>query len=244
MVLKWTRTKPEPLKYFEQELNLNPNRYLKRFDTLLKIDWNAQFRRCVFLCLCGLFVFAFGGHRRYYFCAFVIAKSRLAPIKEVPILHLDLTAAVLAVRLNALVERELNFDVSQSYFWIGSTAVLLSILNISKRFPIFVANRLAIIEQSSQPSKWHILPSKLNAVDLKSRGLMDKPVDCLNSGLKGPQFLWTLKALWPQFPVKIDAQILKEFFLLKIPFFPTLWFWVVNGPTSSGPNPARTRKPL
>ena len=31
MVLKWTRTKPEPLKYFEQELNLNPNRYLKRF---------------------------------------------------------------------------------------------------------------------------------------------------------------------------------------------------------------------
>ena len=38
MVLKWTRTKPEPLKYFEQELNLNPNRYLKRFDTLLKTD--------------------------------------------------------------------------------------------------------------------------------------------------------------------------------------------------------------
>ena len=38
MVLKWTRTKPEPLKYFEPELNLNPNRYLKRFDTLLKTN--------------------------------------------------------------------------------------------------------------------------------------------------------------------------------------------------------------
>ena len=35
MVLKWTLTKPKPLKYFEQELNLNPNRYLKRFDTLI-----------------------------------------------------------------------------------------------------------------------------------------------------------------------------------------------------------------
>ena len=35
MVLKWTQTKPEPLKYFEKELNLNPNRYLKRFDTLI-----------------------------------------------------------------------------------------------------------------------------------------------------------------------------------------------------------------
>ena len=44
MVLKWTRTKPEPLKYFEQELNLNPNRYLKRFDTLLfRPAKNAKF---------------------------------------------------------------------------------------------------------------------------------------------------------------------------------------------------------
>ena len=43
MVLKWTRTKPEPLKYFEQELNLNPNRYLKRFDTLIACDlWFAS----------------------------------------------------------------------------------------------------------------------------------------------------------------------------------------------------------
>ena len=79
------------------------------------------------------------------FCAFVIAKSRLAPVKAVSIPRLELTAAVLAVRLNALVKGELKFDVCQSYFWIDSTAVLLSILNRSKRFPIFVANRLAII---------------------------------------------------------------------------------------------------
>ena len=89
------------------------------------------------------------------FSAFVIAKSRLAPIKAVSIPRLELTAAVLAVRLNALVKGEVKFDVCQSYFWIDSTAVLLSILNRSKRFPTFVANRLAIIEQSSDPSEWH-----------------------------------------------------------------------------------------
>ena len=71
------------------------------------------------------------------FCAFVIAKSRLTPIKAVSIPRLELTAAVLTVLLNALVKGELNFDVCQSYFWIDSTAVLLSILNGSKRFPIF-----------------------------------------------------------------------------------------------------------
>ena len=73
---------------------------------------------------------------------------------------------------------------------LTSTAVLLSILNRSKRFPIFVANRLPIIEQSNDPSEWHFFPSKLNAADLPSRGLMDKPIDSLNSWLKDPQFLW------------------------------------------------------
>ena len=129
------------------------------------------------------------------FCAFVIAKARLRPIKAVLIPRLELTAAVLAVLLNALVKGELNFDVCQSYFWIDSTAVLLSILNGSKRFPIFLANLLAIIEQSSDPCKWHFLPSKLNATDLPSRGLMDKPIDSLNSWLKSPQFLWESEAL-------------------------------------------------
>ena len=50
------------------------------------------------------------------FCTFVIAKSRLVPIKAVSIPRLELTAAVLAVRLNALVKGELNFDIYQSYF--------------------------------------------------------------------------------------------------------------------------------
>ena len=87
-------------------------------------------------------------------------------------------------------------------------------MNRSKRFPIFVANRLAIIE-SSDPSQWHFLSSKLNAADLPSCGLMDKPIDCLTSWLKGPQFLWELKALWPQYPVTVNAQISKKFFPVK-----------------------------
>ena len=124
------------------------------------------------------------------FCSFVIAKSRLEPISR-----LELIAAVLAVRLNTLVKQELNFDVCQSYFWIDSTTVSLSILNRSKRFPMFVANGLALIKQSSNPSGWHFLPSKLNAADLPSCGLMDKPIDRLNFWLKGPQSLWESKAL-------------------------------------------------
>ena len=54
MVLKWTRTKPEPLKYFEQDLNLNPNLYLKQFDTLVKTARLQNYTRTVDVDDCGV----------------------------------------------------------------------------------------------------------------------------------------------------------------------------------------------
>ena len=50
------------------------------------------------------------------FCAFVIVKSRFAPIEAVSLTRLELTAAVLAVRRNAQAKGELNLDACQSCF--------------------------------------------------------------------------------------------------------------------------------
>ena len=71
------------------------------------------------------------------------------------------------------------------------------------------------LNNPATPASGIFLPSKLNAADLLSRGLMEKPIDCLNPWLKGPPFLWESKALWPQFPVKVDARIPKELSPLK-----------------------------
>ena len=79
---------------------------------------------------------------------FFMGKSRLAPIKSVSIPRLELTAAVLAARLDELAKRELKIPLD-SFFWVDSTAVLYCIRNITKRFPVFVANRLATIESLS-----------------------------------------------------------------------------------------------
>ena len=79
--------------------------------------------------------------------SFIASKSRLASVKSVSIPRLKLTAAVLAVRLDEMIRKELDLSITSSFFWTDSTAVLYSIKNTTKHFWVFVANRLASIER-------------------------------------------------------------------------------------------------
>ncbi|XP_039268857.2 uncharacterized protein LOC120343903 [Styela clava] len=99
--------------------------------------------------------------------AFLLGKARLAPIKTVSIPRLELTA----VKLDLFLRRELDFEEIESMFWTDSTSVLLSINNTSRRFPTFVANRLAKIEEGSNALQWRYVPTDLNPADDASRGL-------------------------------------------------------------------------
>ena len=85
--------------------------------------------------------------------AFVIGKSRLTLLKSITILRLELSAAVLAVKLGIMVRKYLTILLSDPpIFWCDSTAVLQTIANNIKRFPTFVANRVAIIERNTNLS--------------------------------------------------------------------------------------------
>ena len=87
--------------------------------------------------------------KNFVLCSFLLGKSRLASIKSVSIPKLELTAAVLAVRLSCLLKAELDLPVIL-IFWTDSTAVLHCIKNNTERFPVFVANRLATIKQNTE----------------------------------------------------------------------------------------------
>jgi len=86
-------------------------------------------------------------------CAFLFGKARLAPIKTVSVPPLELTAATLAVKINATIKREMQLEEFEAVYWTDSTAVLQMIFNTNKRFPTFVANRIAKIEEGSKPEQ-------------------------------------------------------------------------------------------
>ncbi|XP_022784343.1 uncharacterized protein LOC111324942 [Stylophora pistillata] len=80
-------------------------------------------------------------------CAFVMGKARLAPICEISIPRLELTAAVISVRLSKIIQEELDMTIDRISYWSDSTSVLKCINNESKRFHTFESNRLTLKSQ-------------------------------------------------------------------------------------------------
>lgn len=123
-------------------------------------------------------------------CSFVLGKSPLPPLKLLTIPRLELSAAVVAARLNKIVRTETDIAVDESVFWTDSTCVLGYLRNKSRCFHTFVANRVATIQEVTAALQWRHVDSSQNPADDVSRGLSAAPL--LNHGqwLRGPDILW------------------------------------------------------
>ena len=140
-------------------------------------------------------------------CSFLIGKSRLAPLKTVSIPRLELTAAVLAVKLDSMLRKEQKVEITATTFWCDSTAVLQILANSTKRFPTFVANRIATIERMVSPnSSWKHVPTQFNPADLASRGLTAENLVNDQIWLQAPNYLWNPENCWPH---KLDMTTFK-----------------------------------
>ena len=122
-------------------------------------------------------------------CSFVMGKARVTPLKPVTIPRLELTAALLSVRISASLREELEYDQITEVFYTDSQVVLGYIKNDARRFHVFVANRVQQIRDNSTPDQWKYIETKENPADESSRGL--SPQDLIDSRwLNGPPFLW------------------------------------------------------
>ena len=147
------------------------------------------------------------------YCSLVFGKSRLAPLKSVSIPRLELVAATLAIKVDCLLRPVFDNLPVSSYFWTDSVAVLHLIRNTSRRYPIFVANRISKIEENSDPTQWHFVNGKDNPADIASRGM---DVNALINSLwfQGPSFLLQPQSEWPEPPCTF-ANLPEEFKILK-----------------------------
>ena len=127
-----------------------------------------------------------------------MARSRLAPLRQLTVVRLELQAAVLAVRLTRTIKTEIDcLQCVKTTFWSDSKVILSYIQNENKRFHTFVANRIAEIRSSSTPDEWRYVPSGLNPADLGSRGTSAESLLKRSDWVCGPEFLGHPESSWP-----------------------------------------------
>ena len=153
-------------------------------------------------------------------CSFLMARSRLAPLRQLTVLRLELQAAVLATRLANTIKREIDcLDGTKTTFWSDSEVILHYIRNESKRFHTFVANRIAEIRTASESDEWRYVPSNMNPADIGSRGTSAAELLKQTEWLSGPAFLRQPAASWPPSPVNqlddTDDPEVKASFLIE-----------------------------
>ena len=124
------------------------------------------------------------------YCSLVMGKACVAPLKYISIPRMELVAATLTVKQSALLRKELQYPDMKETFWTDSEAVLGYIVNESRKFKIFVANRVEMIKEGSDPSQWFHVNSKENPADYNSRGVEANNVNAVKMWFEGPSFLW------------------------------------------------------
>ncbi len=102
--------------------------------------------------------------------SFLMARSRVAPKKQLSIPRLELCAALIGAQLSSLLQTELTLLIRKTTLWTDSMTVLYWLLSDSCRYKVFVGTRVAEIQELTKGQEWHYVDSQNNPADDLTRG--------------------------------------------------------------------------
>lgn len=129
--------------------------------------------------------------------SFVMAKTRVAPLKPLSIPRMELQAALLGSRLYTTVVKELEYKIPNVTFWSDSKTLLYWLRSETKIYKPFVAHRVGEITESTNFRDWRWVPTSMNVADLATRDHIETDLSSKCAWINGPEFLLKSEEHWP-----------------------------------------------
>jgi hypothetical protein len=131
-------------------------------------------------------------------CKLLTAKTRVAPKQVITIPRMELTGAILAVRLASKVKQTFQFSFDEELYFTDSS-VLMGMLDCeTDTFTEFVANRVSEIKSKTSMSQWAWVPTDCNPSDLGTRSQVSA-IDMHEDSWyqKGMDWMYRPREEWP-----------------------------------------------
>ena len=130
-------------------------------------------------------------------CRLIKSKAKVAPIKPVTVPRLELQACLIAARLSNTILLDMKLNDIESHYWSDSKIALGYVQNSTKRYHMFVSNRVGEISTLTDTANWNHVTSQENPSDLATRSKIMKPGDLNKLWFEGPDWLKMPPCNWP-----------------------------------------------
>ena len=127
----------------------------------------------------------------------MISKTRVAPLKCITIVNLELSAAVLASRLRKFIINECRYTFEQYIHIVDSEIVRSMIQKQSYGFNTFAATRIGEIQDTTNPIDWFWIEGSENIADIMTRGVHPDFLGLDGTWQNGPLFMSKPVNDWP-----------------------------------------------
>ncbi|XP_068245272.1 uncharacterized protein [Palaemon carinicauda] len=156
----------------------------------------------------NLVIFSDGSTEAYGACAYVrlqisdnkfessliMAKNKIAPVKQMSIPRLELCGALIAARMRELIVKEFLWEFESVYHIVDSTIVRSQ---IQKESLGFVAVRIAEIQIKTDSREWWWVDSIQNVADMTSKQCSPEKNGENSAWQNGPKFITLPISKWP-----------------------------------------------
>ncbi|KAL0153033.1 hypothetical protein M9458_051632, partial [Cirrhinus mrigala] len=131
---------------------------------------------------------------------FVMARSRVAPKKQLSMPQLELCGALTGAQLAKLLLNEITLPIHNTILWTDSVTVLTWIKSESCHYKVFVGTRVAEIQELTSSDNWKYVDSELNPANDITRGKSLYELSHFCQWNQGPHFLQQSREHWPTQP--------------------------------------------